>query len=56
MQNLKNEITFRYNLIQYKKMIKQFVLNRIEKNNVNLIYKAIEELNIQLKPKKENEF
>ena len=34
IENLKEEIELRYKIVQYKRLHKQFLLNRIEKNNV----------------------
>lgn len=45
MEKLKQEIDLRYNIIQYKKLMKNYILNRFEKNNVQIIYKALEEIN-----------
>lgn len=44
MENLKKEINLRYNIVQYKKLFKNYLLNRMEKNNVNIILEAIEQL------------
>ena len=49
--SLKREIEFRYNVVKYKKMVKNYTLNRAEKNNIDIIKKAIEELTVE----KENE-
>ena len=47
MENLKKEINLRYRAIQYKKLLKQYIYNRIEKNNVNICFKAFEDLAVQ---------
>ena len=45
--NLKEEINFRYNIVQYKKLMKNYILNRMEKNNLLVIYSAIEDLKVR---------
>lgn len=47
IDNLKQEIEMRYRIIQYKKLQKQFLLNRIEKNNVQLLFETLEDLKVQ---------
>ena len=37
----------RYRIVQYKKLQKQFLLNRIEKNNVQLLFETLEDLKVQ---------
>ena len=44
IDRLKQEIELRHNILKYKKLHKNFLLNRIEKNNVNLLFEAIEDL------------
>ena len=46
IEKLKEEIDLRYRIYQYKKLQREFLLNRIEKNNYNLIMKCIEDMNI----------
>ena len=41
MQKLKKEINIRYNIMRYKKLWRNFLYNRMEKNNVEFIYEAI---------------
>lgn len=41
MQKLKEEINIRYRIMRYKKLMKHFLYNRFEKNNVEIIYEAI---------------
>lgn len=47
IDNLKQEIEMCYRIIQYKKLQKQFLLNRIEKNNVQLLFETLEDLKVQ---------
>lgn len=47
IDNLKQEIEMRYRIVQYKKLQKQFLLNRIEKNNVQLLFETLEDLKVQ---------
>lgn len=47
IDSLKQEIEMRYRIIQYKKLQKQFLLNRIEKNNVQLLFETLEDLKVQ---------
>jgi hypothetical protein len=44
MQNLKKEIDFRYRVMRFKKLQKNFIYNRMEKNNVQIIYEALDDL------------
>lgn len=44
IENLKEEIELRYKIVQYKRLHKQFLLNRIEKNNVQLLFETLEDL------------
>lgn len=44
MQRLKKEIDLRYRIMRYKKLMKHFLYNRFEKNNVEIIYTAIEKI------------
>ena len=46
IEKLKEEIDLRYRIYQYKKLQREFLLNRIEKNNYNLIMKCIEDMNV----------
>lgn len=45
MDKLKEEINLRHRIYLYKKSYKQYILNRIEKNNYNIIMEAIEQIN-----------
>lgn len=47
IDSLKQEIEMRYRIVQYKKLQKQFLLNRIEKNNVQLLFETLEDLKVQ---------
>ena len=38
------EYDLRYRVMQYKKLMKQYTLNRIERNNYFLVEKSLEEL------------
>lgn len=44
MDSLKSEIDFRARIVQYKKLMKLYILNKIEKNNVQLFFEALEDL------------
>lgn len=46
MEKLKQEINLRYNIVQYKKLMKNYILNRYEKNNLQIIYNTIEDIKI----------
>ena len=46
MKKLKQEINLRYNIVQYKKLMKNYILNRFEKNNLQIIYNAIESIKL----------
>lgn len=41
MEKLKKEIDLRYRISQYHKLMKNYILNRMEKNNVDIIYEAL---------------
>ena len=41
MQKLKKEINIRYNIMRYKKLWRNFLYNRMEKNNVEIMYEGI---------------
>lgn len=47
MQELKTEINLRHRFMRFRKLQKQYLLNCFEKHNVDLMFKAIEELNIE---------
>lgn len=44
IETLKQEIDMRYHFVQYKKLHKQYLLNRIEKNNVNILLDTLYDL------------
>ena len=44
LNNLKQEINLRYNIVRYKKLWKRFVLNRYEKNNYEILRCTVEDL------------
>ena len=44
LDKLKQEICLRYRFVQYMKLHKNFLLNRIEKNNVQLLFETLEDL------------
>lgn len=46
LENLKKEYEFRYRRISYEKLHRKYLLNRFEKNNYNIIYKAVEDLHV----------
>lgn len=48
LENLKNEYEFRYRRMLYEKLHRNYLLNRFEKNNYNIIYKAIEDLYVHV--------
>ncbi len=45
IKKLKEEYEMRHRIANYRKLFKNYLLNRFEKNNVNLIYKTMEEIN-----------
>lgn len=47
IDKLKKEIDLKYNIIQYKNLMKRYILNRIEKNNINILFSTIEDINIE---------
>lgn len=47
MQKLKDEINFRYNIVQYKKLTKNFVYNCYERHNVEMLFKVLEDLHVE---------
>lgn len=47
MQKLKDEINFRYNIVQYKKLTKNFVYNCYERHNVDMLFKVLEDLHVE---------
>ena len=47
MQKLKDEINFRYNIIQYKKLTKNFVYNCYERHNVEMLFEVLEDLHVE---------
>ena len=47
IDKLKEEIEFRHRIYLYKKAYEQYILNRMEKNNYNIIMEAIEQLNFE---------
>ena len=49
IDKLKEEIELRHRMYMYRKLQKQYILNRMEKNNYNIIMEAIEQLNIDYK-------
>ena len=49
LNNLKQEINLRYNIVRYKKLWKGFVLNRYEKNNFELLRYTIEKMHLNKK-------
>lgn len=49
MQKLKEEINLRYNIMRYKKIWRNFLYNRMEKNNVEIMYEAIAQMAIRFK-------
>lgn len=46
MQKLKEEINLRYNIIQYKKFMKNFVYNCYERHNVDMLFHVLEDLHV----------
>lgn len=48
IDSLKQEIEFRHNVVKYKKLHRNFLLNRIEKNNVNILFEALEDMKSQI--------
>lgn len=42
IESLKKEIDLRYRITQYKKLHKKFLYRCFEKNNVELIYEALD--------------
>lgn len=52
IDKLKQEIELRYRIKCYEKLHNLYLCNRIEKNNVNIIYKGIEDLTIDLNESK----
>ena len=44
IDKLKEEIELRHRMYMYRKLQKQYILNRMEKNNYNIIMEAIEQL------------
>lgn len=48
INNLIQEIEMRYRFMQYKKLHKRYLFNRMEKNNVHLLYDTAQELLIKL--------
>ena len=47
MQKLKDEINFRYNIIQYRKLTKNFVYNCYARHNVEMFFKVLEDLHVE---------
>ena len=47
MKNLKKEYDMRYNIMRYKKLHKLYLYSCFEKNNFNLLYKTLEDLQIE---------
>lgn len=47
MQKLKEEINFRYNIIQYKKFMKNFVYNCYERHNVDMLFQVLEDIHVE---------
>lgn len=47
IQNLKDEINFRYRIVRYKKLMKDYICNRVEKNNVQIIHKTIDDITMK---------
>lgn len=45
MQKLREEINIKHKYMRYRKLIKQYLLNRFEKHNVEILFKAIERIN-----------
>ena len=52
IEKLKQEIELRYRIKCYEKLHNLYLCNRMEKNNVNIIYKGIEDLTIDLQHSK----
>lgn len=44
LKRLRDEIDIRYNIVSYKKLVKYFLYNKFEKNNVNLLYHCLENM------------
>ena len=44
MQKLKKEFELKYRIFSYKKLLKMYKYNKFEKNNYNIIYKALEDV------------
>lgn len=49
IDKLKVEIEFRYRILCYRKLYDNYVLNRMEKNNVNIMLKGMEDLRLDAK-------
>lgn len=47
IDKLKQEIEMRYRFHCYEKLHEQYLLNRFEKNNLNIIMKGIEDYRIE---------
>lgn len=47
MKNLKKEYNMRYNFMRYKKLNKLYLYSCFEKNNVELLYKTLEDLKVE---------
>ena len=46
IDKLKQEIEIRYNMACYRKLHHNYLCNRIEKNNFNIMFKAAQDLSI----------
>ena len=46
IDKLKEEIDLRYRILSYRKLTHQFLLNRIEKNNYNIIMEGIADFSV----------
>ena len=56
LERLKKEIEFRYRKRCYEKLTDNFILNRMEKNNYNIILEGIEQYRIEYIDKPNKDF
>lgn len=47
MQKLKDEITLKHRYMRFQKLRKRYLLNCFERHNVEIMFKAIEDLNVE---------
>lgn len=46
IKKLKDELNLMYNIVSYKKLVRQFLYTKFEKNNVNLLYHCLENMTV----------